>query len=298
MIRTLFLIPVLLCPAWAFGADALKFRHSASLYADVAGVGIKQPEGVACNDKSSFIVADAGNGRLLFSSFQDGTVKPGRAIKLPELSYPLLVKLNSQGDIFVLDGKKRRILRLGAEGAFKSYLDPAGVPSPAAVVPRSFTIDQNDNIYVLDIFSERVLVLDAEGKYQKLVGFPKEYGFFSDITVDAKGTMFLVDSTQATVWSASKDSPGFTVLTKSLKEYMDFPVNITTDSRGLLFVTDQHGGGVAVLGQDGSFHGRLFHMGWSEGLVNFPSQLCVNEKAEMYLADRNNNRVQVFTVVP
>jgi hypothetical protein len=297
MIKILFLITVLLFPAGAFGADAFKFRHAASLYADAAGGGIKRPEGVACNDKSAFIVADTANGRLLLSGFQGGTIKPGTEIKLSELPYPILVKLSSKGDIFVLDGKKRRILRLSAEGTFKSYLDPASAPPPATIVPRSFALDRNDNVYVLDIFSERVLVLDTDGKFQKQVGFPKESGSFSDITVDAKGTMFLVDSTQATIWSASKDAPGFTALTKGLKEYMDFPVSIATDNRGTLYVTDQHGGGVVVLGQDGSFHGRQFHMGWSEGLVNFPSQLCINEKGELYLADRNNNRVQVFTVV-
>jgi len=284
-----------LFPAWSFGAEGVKLKYVASTYADASGGGIRQPEGVACNNTSLFIVADTGNGRLLSCSVQGGTIRPGTEIKISELSYPVWVKMNSKGDIFTLDGKKRRILRLNPDGAFKGYLDPVGAPAPATMVPRSFSIDHNDNIYVLDVFSERVLLLDPEGKYLGQIAFPKEYGFFSDITVDAKNTIFLVDSVQATVWSAPKNAPGFTPLTKSLREYMDFPVGITTDGRGTMFITDRNGGGIVILGQDGSFHSRQLRKGSTEGLVNYPSQMCINDKGDIFIADRNNNRVQVFT---
>ena len=35
-------------------------------------------------------------------------------------------------------------------------------------------------------------------------------------------------------------------------------------------------------------------MGWKEGQLNHPSQLCVNDKDEVFIADRDNSRVQVF----
>lgn len=297
MLRILLLMTVLLLPAKSFSAEGVKLRHAASIYTDAIGGIIRQPEGVACSDKSLFIIADTGNGRLLRYGFQGGTVKPGTEIKVPELSYPVRVAMNSKGDIFVLDGKKRRILRLSPEGVFKGYLDPPEMPS-AAMVPKSFTIDHDDNIYVLDVFSERVLILDPGGKYQKQVAFPKEYGFMSDIAVDRKGTIYLIDSVQAAVAVAAKGSPGFTPLTKSLREFMDFPAGITLDSRGTILITDRNGGGIVVLGQDGAFHGRQLRRGRTEGLVNYPSQLCINDKGEIFIADSGNNRVQIFTTSP
>ena len=297
MLRILLLMTVLLLPAKSFSAEGVKLRHAASIYTDAIGGVIRQPEGVACNDTSLFIVADTGTGRLLRYGFQGGTVKPGTEIKVPELSYPVRVAMNSKGDIFVLDGKKRRILRLSPEGVFKGYLDPPDLPS-VAMVPKSFTIDHDDNIYVLDVFSERVLILDPRGKYQKQVAFPKEYGFMSDIAVDRKGTIYLIDSVQAAVAVAAKGSPGFTPLTKSLREFMDFPAGITLDSRGTILITDRNGGGIVVLGQDGAFHGRQLRRGRTEGLVNYPSQLCINDKGEIFIADSGNNRVQIFTTSP
>ena len=48
------------------------------------------------------------------------------------------------------------------------------------------------------------------------------------------------------------------------------------------------------LGADGSFQGRQLAIGWSDGFVYYPAQLCMNASGEAYLADRGNNRVQIF----
>jgi sugar lactone lactonase YvrE len=219
------------------------------------------------DDKSLLIVGDTGNERLLRYSYQDRNLKGGTEIKVPELSNPIRLQINSKGEIFALDGKKRRIFRLSPERAFKGYVDAEGVPSPSTFVPRSFKIDGNNNIYILDIFTGRVLVLNPEGKYQKQIPFPKDYGFFSDLSVDSKGSILLIDSVRAMVFSAPKDSNSFSPITKSLREYLNFPTGITTDSRGMIYIVDENGDGIVVLGRDGSFVGRQLSMGWNEGLL-------------------------------
>jgi len=305
-IRTLVIITGVLSSGLilkaSFGAEVLKFSYITSIYAEQtgtagrAGTAFKQPEGIACDDQSLVLVADTGNGRLLRYMFRDKTISSGPpAIQLPERTYPARAQLNSKGEIFVLDRNRRRIVHLTAAGAFNSYLEPTGLPSPT-YVPRSFCIDRNDAIYVLDIFSERVLVLSPEGRYLAQKKFPKAYGFFSDVTVDYKGTAFLIDSINAMVFSAAKDSAAFSPLTQNLKEYMRFPTAITTDNRGHIYLVDRNGSRVIILGPDGSYLGRLSAMGWKEGLLNYPSQLCINSSGEIFIADTNNNRVQIFAV--
>jgi DNA-binding beta-propeller fold protein YncE len=284
------------------GAEVLKFSYITSIYADQvstadqASTAFKQPEGIACDDQSLVIVADTGNGRLLRYLFRDQTISSASpAIQLPELTYPTRAQLNSKGEIFVLDRKRRRIVRLTPEGAFHSYLDPIGLPS-AEYAPRSFCIDRNDAIHVLDIFSERVLVLTPEGRYLAQKKFPKDYGFFSDLAVDYKETVFLIDSINATVFAAARGAAEFSPLTQNLKEYMRFPTAITTDNRGRIYLVDRNGSRVIIIGPDGSFLGRLSAMGWKEGLLQHPSQLCINSRGEIFIADTNNNRIQVFAV--
>jgi len=290
-------ITLLFFPIQSFSAEAIKFRYVQSVYFDDKGGGLKQPEGVACDEKSLLVVGDTGNDRLLRYTFQERGLKAGIEIKIPQLTNPIRVQINSKGEIFALDGKKRRIIRLSPEGTFKGYVDAEGVPSLTTFVPRSFKIDTNNNIYILDIFSGRVLVLNSEGKYQRQIQFPQKYGFFSDLAVDSKGNILLIDCVKAMGFSAPKDSNSFSPLTKSLREYLNFPTSITTDSRGTTYIVDENGGGIVILGIDGSYLGRQLSMGWNEGLLYYPSQMCINEKGEAFIADRSNNRVQIFSLI-
>jgi len=296
LVSALIVLSLVVISLKSFGADRTKLRYLTAIYFDEKGVGLKQPEGVACNDRS-LIVGDSGNDRLLRFALEEENLKPAGEIRASQLSNPIRVQLNSRGEVFALDGKARRIARFGPGGEFRDYVSPEGIPSPASFVPRSFKIDRNDYMYILDIFSARVLVVSPEGKYQRHLEFPKGSGFFSDLAVDFKGTIFLLDSVKAIVSVAAKDAKGFSPLTKSLREHLSFPTYITTDSRGVLFVVDENGSGIVILGQDGSFLGRQLTMGWKEGLLYYPSQMCINEKDDLFIADRGNNRVEVFSTV-
>jgi hypothetical protein len=291
------LIAVLFFPL-PFSEGAMKFRYMTSIYADDKGLSLKQPEGVACGGESLLIVADTGNGRLLRYNIKEGAIEEGTTeIKVEQLSYPIKTEINSRGEIYIFDRKQRSIVRFSPSGEFRGYLQPVGLPSQTAYVPRSFTIDRNDNIYILDILSERVLVLNAGGRYVRQIKLPREYGFFSDLAVDFKGTVLLIDGVNGKVFSAAKNSTSFSPLASSLKEYVRFPANLTTDERGRIYLADRNGGSILILGQDGSFLSRQSGMGWKEGSLNYPAQMCMNNKGEIFIADTNNSRVQIFKMV-
>ncbi|HEY4716137.1 MAG TPA: NHL repeat-containing protein [bacterium] len=296
LINLFFVISMLFAPLKSFGAEPVKVTYIASIYFDSKGSGLKLPEGIACNEKL-LLVADTGNNRLLRYIIENNAIKGGEEIKLPELSYPIRVQVNSRGEIFGIDSKQRRIARLNPEGALLGFIELKEMPSPEAFMPRSFKIGYADNIYVLDILSERVVIIDLEGKYQKQIEFPKNYGFFSDLAIDSKGGILLMDTVGSMVYRASKDSKSFSPVTGNLKEYANFPTGITTDNTGGIYLVDQNSGGILILGQDGSFQTRLLSFGWDEGFLNYPTQLCINGEGKMFITDRNNNRIQIFSLV-
>ncbi len=297
LLKIFLVFTILSFPIRTFSAETAKLRFVQSIYVDEKGNGLKESEGVACSDKSLLIVGDTGNDRLVRYDFREKSLKGGTEIKVPQLSNPVRVQISSKGEIFALDGKKRRIIRLNPDGTFKNYVDGESIPSPSTFVPRSFKIDRNDNLYILDIFSARVMVLSPDGKYQRQIPFPKDYGFFADLAIDPKGSVLLVDCVRAMVFSSTKDSNNFSPLTKSLREYSDFLTSITTDNRGTIYIVDEDGSGIVILGQDGSYLGRQLSMGWNEGLLYFPNQMSITDKGEVFIADRGNSRVQIFTLV-
>ena len=96
------------------------------------------------------------------------------------------------------------------------------------------------------------------------------------------------------LWAADKGASAFKPLGESLKERVSFPIYLA-ESRGRFLVVDQHGHGLALLGADGSFQGRELEMGWVAGKVYYPAQLCTSGDGPLFIADRDNNRVQVFS---
>ena len=296
-IVTAILIPGLL-PMVSFGAGALKFRHLASIYSDEQNIALRQPEGAAVYAASQLIVADTANGRLLRYTFENRELaSKTQEIRAPQIRYPAKVGFNSRGEIYVLDRKRQRIARMSPQGVFLNDLNLSGSSAAGTIVPRSFHIDRKDNIYVLDVLSGRVLVLDPAGQLRRQIKFPRDKYFFSDIAVDFKGDVFLVDGIKARIFRAARGSAKFTPLTESLKQFMRFPTNITSDSRGILYLTDRNGGKVVAIGQDGSYLGRLSGMGWKDGFLNYPSQVSINSKGEIFIADALNNRIQIFTII-
>ncbi|MDW7710846.1 MAG: NHL repeat-containing protein [Deferrisomatales bacterium] len=281
----------------AHAAEAVRFAHGRSVYADALGAALHRPEGVACGADGTVVVADTGNGRLVRYTVSGAALDGGTELKIPQATYPVRLHLSSKGEILVLDGKLRQVLRLSAAGQFLAAVEPRGAPGSAIAVYRSFALDREDNVYFLDAFGRRVLVTDPSGAFQRELPFPGSFGFISDLAVDPRGTVFLLDSVAGALYGAEKGSSAFTLLTAELKQYSNFPTHLATDARGGVYAVDQNGAGVLVLGQDGTYRGRQLALGWKEGLVYYPAQLCLTATEEAIIADRENNRVQVFRVI-
>jgi hypothetical protein len=292
--KYIFLPVLLLTPLVAYGADTLKLRYIAFASVDDKGAALKMPEGIACSDTDLF-VADTENGRLVHYTYQDKNLKGGNEIKVAQISFPVRLQLTSKGEIIVLDGRTHKVARLSADGAFVGNIEPQGVTSPANYTIKSFKLDQSDNLYLLDIFGERVLKLDQGGKVIAQFPFPKGYGFITDLAVTLGGDVLLLDSVKSMVYVSKKDNPAFVPFTKEMSGYMNFASYITTASGGAdIYLLDEDGGAVVVIGPDGSFKGRQLGLGWKPGMLYYPTQICMNKKGDVFIADRNNSRVQIF----
>jgi len=286
-------LPALMLVPGAWGAEAVSLRAAHPIYVDGRGAGLNRPEGVACNGRT-VVVADTGNGRLVKFDFDGETALPQPSISLQQVPYPIRVKLGPDGAILALDGRQRKIARLDPTGVFQGYVELP--PDLGTVVPRSFDVDARGGVYVLDVFAGRVIVIGADGLVKRQVEFPDEYGFFSDVAVDDRGTIFVIDSVDPRIWVAGAEARKLSPLTDLLTEEMHFPTAIETDGRGRLFVVDQNGGGIVIFGTNGSFRGRQSHSGWKEGFLRYPAAACADPSGFLFVADRENNRVQPFVV--
>lgn len=262
---------------------------------DKTHIRLNAPEGIGCADDGSVAVADTGNHRLVLYKYADGIWTGGTEVKIPEVPYPTRVQLDSKGNILALDRKTKKVVRLNAKGALVNVMEWKGLEENATVVPAGFALDRADNLYVLDALGQRVLVADPMGTVTRQLPLPAVKGAaFTGVTVDPTGTVFALEGTDGAIWSAPPAATAFQQLGTSLKEYMNFGSFITS-SKGTIYVVDQNGHGLVMIGNDGSFRGRQLAMGWSEGYVYYPTQVCITQSGTAFVADRGNNRVQMFT---
>lgn len=274
-------------------AQTVRLRPVSSIYVDAKGTAIAAPEGVAYDGKSLVVVADSGNRRLIKYSLTEESASAMGEISLREVPYPMQVRIDSTGRILVLDGKSRRIAVLGSDDSFQGYLQLDPAPGQNAVNLKSFDLDRRDNVYVLDVTGARILVLSPEGQELRTIAFSADVGFVSGIAVSASGSVFAVDSVEHKIWVARKNDDALSLLAEISRDEVEFPTHIAADAVGSLFISDQYNGGIAVFGQDGTFHGRQSKMGWTEGFLRYPTGLSV-ANGLLFVADRGNNRIQEF----
>lgn len=275
-------------------APAGGLRLLQTIYVDSADVALAHPEGVACDDRGALVIADTGNARLLTFTWKDGALDAGAHVKLSQLPYPFRVQIDSKGFVLVLDRRARKIVRVDAKGEFAGYLEPQGASS-TPVVPAAFKLDAADTAYVLDVVAGKVLVVGADGRVARELALPKAQGI-TDVAVDSAGRVYVVDAVTATVFAAEKGANAFKPLSASLKDLISFPTYVAPDNRGKLYLVDQHGNAIVKLGVDGTFQGRELATGWADGAVYYPSQVCLTAKGDLIVADRNNDRVQIFAL--
>jgi len=277
-------------------AQDVKLRPMRPIYLDSLGTALDTPEGVAFDGKSRVVVADTGNRRFVQFEVSRESISPFAEFRLNQVPLPVRVRFDSSGGMLALDGKSHRIARIGADGSFKSYIELAPADGRRAALVKGFEIDDDDNLYVLETAGSRVVVIDGEGNLRRTIAFAPETRFLSDLTVNGSGTVFAIDSVGRRVFVARKGDNALAPLTESMDEDMAFPTAIVADGEGYLYISDNGGSGIVVLGENGSFHGRHSSRGRSQGFLWQPAGLETDGNY-LFVADRGNNRIQVFAIV-
>lgn len=289
----LFLLAHLHAPT-AAGAEALKLRPVATIYADEEGVPLRFPQGVGCGPGDTFFVADSGNARVLRVEVSGTLARVTGIVKVPELTYPIRVGGDAAGTLVVLDGRSRRLGRVRADGSFGGWIEVPRAEGSAPPVIRSFAPAPQGGVIAADVAGRRIVQMSASGKLERSIPIPPEAEGLTDVAIDGRGSIFALDGVGRRVWVLRPGETALTPLTGSLAGDLDFPAALDADASGRLLVADLDGGGVVVLGPDGSFRGRQSAFGWKEGLLRYPTDLCVSGRGLVAIADRENQRVQVF----
>ena len=270
-------------------------------------------------------VADTNADRIALFG-EDGAFRGSYGNKTtvePYFDKPKAVDADEAGNIYVADTQHHRIVKLSAEGGFlfeigdvqtgkngkKSFR--SGKENGQFKHPSGIALDPGGSIYVSDTGNRRIQVFNAQGVFQRVFTIPdtdqtldpdaEDKDEFAPIglDVDAAGNVLIADSKGRRALVFSQDGQLKQTLSGMFKRPEGIAVSpdescILVSDRKLdkVFKFDFKGAQTLEFGEHGEIKdGKPLP---SELVFNKPIGLALSDSGTLYVADRNNERIQGF----
>jgi len=159
--------------------------------------------------------------------------------------------------------------------------------------------DSRGNLLVFHRGEPPILIFDAAGKLQRSFGdglFTSAHG----LRVDAEDNVWVTDNANHTVLKFSRD--GAILLRLGEKNvpgddasHFNKPADIAFAANGDFYIADGYGNSrVVKFDKAGKFLKAWGQKGTGPGEFNLPHAVQVDAQGRVFVADRENNRIQVF----
>jgi DNA-binding beta-propeller fold protein YncE len=160
-------------------------------------------------------------------------------------------------------------------------------------------VDAHDNVYLFTRADPPVQVYDASGKFVRSWGDPTLQGAHH-VKIDHEGNVWLAVYAAHVVQKYTPE--GKLLLTIGTlnhagcdETHLNQPTDMAITPAGDIYVADGYGNArVVQFTKEGKFVRAWGDLGSKPGQFSIPHAIAVDSKGRVYVADRNNVRVQVF----
>jgi DNA-binding beta-propeller fold protein YncE len=180
---------------------------------------------------------------------------------------PLGLRFDSQGNLMVsqTSAKNSRVVIFPAEALNGSWID----------------------------FNPQIITFGKDGKGEG------EFYFPNSVVVDSQGRFYVSDGNNGRIswWNADRTYKMFFGFGSDANS-LNLPRGSWMDGKDRLHVADAVGQTVRVYdvsGQNPEFLYNIGEFGVGEGQLNYPTDVCIDSGGRLYIADRENNRVSVWS---
>ena len=231
--------------------------------------GLRSPRGSTSDGASNVYVADAAEQRVF--AFNAGGVllrvwgapPAGEPEATGALEVPVGVATDAQGNVYVTDPRRGRIVKLAPDGrglAAWQLPPPTGSLSAPALpsIPWGVAVDAGGAIYVTELFGTRLSKLAPSGEivatWSLAVPGQREQFRPSNLALDAAGNVYAIETYGTRVVKLSP--AGERVATWGGNDGpLQGTVGIAVDAAGIVYVLDADREQVVRFGSDGRFLG-------------------------------------------
>ncbi len=214
----------------------------------------------------SFARQHVGTGNYTYEVIEDWARVPDHITLLAAS-----VTVDSQDRVYCFNrSKEHPVVVFDRDGAFLHSWG-AGLFE----FPHIIRADKDDNLWIVDRDLAQMMLFTREGKLLRTIG---KRGYRSDTGVSP--TNFRSDA-----WLEVKRGA----------EPFNLPTDIDVAPNGDIFVTDGYGNArVHKFSPDGTLMFSWGEPGTAPGEFNLPHSIWIDRRGRLLIADRENNRVQIF----
>jgi DNA-binding beta-propeller fold protein YncE len=272
--------------------------------------GVDKPIGVAVSaDGSRIYVTQSGGKRTTLMFDADGNLL--KTLAVPKDSkgratahLPGYVAVDpTNGDVVVTDEFAKAIYVYDGEGNYRRTVTPVGLTG--SWVPLGVTFTPQGDLVVTEIGGKnhRVLVLDQFDRVTRtIVPTDTPLSFPNGVAVDNGGNVFVSDGNNGRMLAFNADGAVIGSAERGIGEGdLGLPRGVATDSGDRVYVVDtvNHLVKAYKLGSDGanriSFIGTFGDEGIADGQFEYPNGIATDSRSTIYVTDRENGRVQVWS---
>lgn len=213
---------------------------------------------------------------------------------LSELTEPNDLFVAPDGDLFISDAKGGRVVRYDKDGALlRDYRDKENLNRPVSV-----TVDSRGlRIFVADSLFDRIVVFNPQGLSLYGIGFrgdgPGGFKNIRTMVQGRNGILYVANGVRQQIQAYGVD--GTFVGSFGQGSFTD-PEGIAVDDENRLYLADRFNHRLLVY-RDGKMVESFGRHGFKAGEFNQPGRLAYH-KGHLFVADRQNSRIQVLKVVP
>lgn len=276
-------------------------QYSFSLY------GTEGPMGVAVSPSGERIYVTSSEGIKAVQVYDRkgktvGTLAPPKSTGASHV--PVYVAVDPiTSDVYVSDRASQAVYVYDAKGAYLRAFAPTG-DLAGGWQPLGLAFDKRGALYVTDVSgsSHRVLVFGRDGALVRTLGTGGRLSFPNGIAIGPGGTVNVSDSNNGRL--VIFDQAGKLVATVNRgvgQGDLGLPRGAAIDKENRLYVVDTSAHEVKVYriaaGKSTlpTFIGTFGQEGQLDGTFEYPNGVATDSSSRVYVTDRENNRVQVWS---
>lgn len=206
----------------------------------------------------------------------------------------------STGEVYVTDRPAAAIHIYSRDGEFLRTFDPP--ESLAGWTPLGVGFASDGSMFVTDPSVGVVHEFDGQGNLARTVGTNNQFNFPNSVVEDAAGRLYVADSNNGRLVVLDRDGAQLAVIRRGAADGdLGLPRGMALDDAQRLYVADPMDQSIKVYQASGdptvapTFIGRFGDEGAGDGAFRFPNAVATDARGRVYVADWENDRVQVWT---